>query len=146
MDISKYDNLENTFIIMVGIPGSGKTTFAKRILERNPHYEYVSRDEIRRTKPNYKYTKEEEELVKQLEIRAVQEAILLNKTVIIDDTNCYLKTRKNWEQMALDNGYRVEYHIIMCTPDKAIKNMEKRDRKVPKEAIDRMYNVLINNK
>ena len=52
MDISKYNNLERTFIVMVGIPGSGKTITANKILENNPQYEYISRDKIRETKPN----------------------------------------------------------------------------------------------
>jgi predicted kinase len=144
MDISKYNNLERTFIVMVGIPGSGKTTTANKILENNPQYEYISRDKIRETKPNYRYTKEEEFLVKQLELRAIQEAILRDNTIIIDDTNCYIKTRRKLEKLALDNGYRIEYCFLMCTPEKAMKNIEGRDRKVPKEAIDRMYNALMN--
>ena len=58
--------------------------------------------------------------------------------------NCYIKTRRKLEKLALDNGYRIEYCFLMCTPEKAMKNIEGRDRKVPKEAIDRMYNALMN--
>lgn len=33
--------------IMCGIPGSGKSTCAKQLIEKNPQIKYVSRDEIR---------------------------------------------------------------------------------------------------
>ena len=36
-----------TLIMMVGIPGSGKSTKAKKALAANPDWEYVSRDEVR---------------------------------------------------------------------------------------------------
>lgn len=144
--LDKYNNLKKTIIVMVGIPGSGKSTVSNKIKEKNPDYIIISRDLIREKYPNYGYTKDEEYLITQLELRQINEEVSNGSTIIIDDTNCYLKIRKKWEKIAFENDYKLLYHIIMCTPEKAMKNIENRDRKVPKEVIDRMYNVLINNK
>ena len=35
-----------TLIMMIGIPGSGKSTYAKKVIESNPTWGYVSRDEV----------------------------------------------------------------------------------------------------
>ena len=37
----------NNLIIMCGIPGCGKSTYAKKLIELHPDWIYVSRDEVR---------------------------------------------------------------------------------------------------
>ena len=44
-----------TLIIMVGLPGSGKSTYAKKCLQLHPDWKYVSRDEVR-----YQYVADQE--------------------------------------------------------------------------------------
>lgn len=37
----------NMLVVMCGIPGSGKSTYAKKLIEMHPDWKYVSRDEVR---------------------------------------------------------------------------------------------------
>lgn len=37
----------NRLVILCGIPGSGKSTYAKELLKLHPEWKYVSRDEVR---------------------------------------------------------------------------------------------------
>lgn len=43
----KEDDIKQNFIIMMGIPGVGKTTFAKRLVATLPESTIIRRDEIR---------------------------------------------------------------------------------------------------
>ena len=39
--------MNGKLIILCGIPGSGKSTYARKLLETNPDWAYISRDEVR---------------------------------------------------------------------------------------------------
>lgn len=78
----------NMLIVMVGIPGSGKTTYAKKLLKEHPDWEYVSRDEVR-----YQYVTDKEhyfdheyDVFKEF-CNRVDMHLLNGKTVIADATH-----------------------------------------------------------
>jgi predicted kinase len=79
-------------IMMVGIPGSGKTTFCKECLK---DWKYVSRDEIRFSllKDDDDYFAREEEVFKQF-VQTVNQHIENGDNVIIDATHISKKSRK----------------------------------------------------
>ena len=85
----------NTLIIMVGIPGSGKSTYAKKLLELHPDWEYVSRDEVR-----YEYVTDqthyfdhETEVYKEF-CNRIDKHLLDEKTVIADATHISIGSRR----------------------------------------------------
>jgi predicted kinase len=84
----------NTLIIMVGIPGSGKTTYAKKLLELHPDWKYVSRDEVR-----YEYVTDqahyfdhESEVYKEF-CNRLSMHLINGDTVIADATHMTSKSR-----------------------------------------------------
>lgn len=86
-----------TLWIMVGIPGSGKTYFAKHNLMQGPGWWYVSRDEIRYSlvKENEEYFSKETEVFEQFisKIKAgLDEEGIYN--VIADATHLNIKSRQ----------------------------------------------------
>ena len=84
----------NTLIIMIGIPGCGKSTYAKRLLEDHPDWEYVSRDLVR-----YQYVTDQEhycdhehEVYKEF-CNRIDMHLINDKTVIADATHLNQKSR-----------------------------------------------------
>lgn len=84
----------NTLIIMIGVPGCGKTTYSKRLLEDHPDWEYVSRDEVR-----YQYVEDkahyfdhEHEVYKEF-CNRIDMHLINEKTVIADATHLSQKSR-----------------------------------------------------
>ena len=79
-------------IMMVGIPGSGKTTFCKEHLK---DWKYVSRDEIRFSllQNDDDYFAKEEEVFKQF-IHTINKHIENRDNVVIDATHISKKSRK----------------------------------------------------
>lgn len=89
-------SLVGTVKIFVGLPGTGKSTEAKKY----HNYTVISRDKIREERgiisdPTKKAvgSAEEESQVFKTEINQLKELVLQGKDVIIDDTNLKAPTR-----------------------------------------------------
>lgn len=78
----------NTLIVMIGIPGSGKSTYAKELLKLYPDWEYVSRDEVRyeHVTDQAHYFDHEKEVYKEF-CNRIDMHLLNGKTVIADATH-----------------------------------------------------------
>lgn len=85
----------NTLIMMIGLPGSGKSTYAKKLIEANKNIAYVSRDEVR-----YEYVSDqahyfdhEKEVYKEF-CNRIDMHLLRGETVIADATHLNIKSRE----------------------------------------------------
>lgn len=117
--------------IMQGIPGSGKSTIAKKLLQMDPNAEIASADDFfvqengsyifDITKLGEAHRKCQEKVRKFLED---------NKNVIIDNTNIKKKDVKIYLDMAKEFGAEVQ--VIR------VKSNFKSVHNVPQEVIDRM--------
>jgi len=104
-------------LILVGLPGAGKSTFAIEYLKRNKNTLRVCRDDLRMMLTNGEYSFENEDFVVQQEKMIIQMALLNGNDVIIDDTNLKEKTMQMWQEL-------VETHNQMkhlCNEDKTVE-------------------------
>lgn len=131
----------STLYVMIGIPGSGKSTFAKKLKA-----EIVSRDEIRFSflkNENEPYFKYEDKVFKKF-IQTIQKCLDKGNDCIADATHLNVKSRyKLLYNLNLENVDIIP--IIMNTNLKTcLKRNEKREglKKVPKETIINMSNNL----
>lgn len=75
-------------IILRGIPGSGKSTYAKQLVEENPNaYKRINRDDLRAMFDNGYVSKGNEKFVKQVRDILIVKALEDGKHVVVDDTN-----------------------------------------------------------
>jgi predicted kinase len=75
-------------ILTRGLPGSGKSTWAREMLADNPGaYKRVNKDDLRAMLHNGKHSKNNEQFVERVRDSIILEAIEDGKHVIIDDTN-----------------------------------------------------------
>lgn len=131
----------STLIIMCGIPGSGKSTYAKKLLELHPDWEYVSRDEVR-----YQYVSDQEhyydhetEVFKEF-CNRVDMHLLNGKTVIADATHINAASRSKLTSNLTAQHYK-KIILIMGTPfEECMKRNAMREgiTRVPDEAMYRM--------
>ncbi|WP_091509467.1 phosphatase domain-containing protein [Flexibacter flexilis] len=80
--------MNKKIILMRGLPGSGKSTWAKNLLKEQPNiYKRINRDELRLMFDDGQTSKESEKFIRQVRDTLIWEALRAGKNVIVDDTN-----------------------------------------------------------
>lgn len=134
--------MKNTLYIMCGIPGSGKSTFAKTY-----YYDatYISRDEIRYSivTENERYFSKEDEVF-NIFVNKINTALRESVDVIADATHLNPRSRaKLFSHLNIDKTCTQVVAIVMRTPlNVCIERNENRKGTrtyVPPTVIKRMY-------
>lgn len=81
-------------ILMVGLPRSGKTTWAKEYVKTNPSFVIVSPDTIRFALHGNRFIAEAEEFVWAIHYTMIKTLLLQGYDIIVDATNTTDKRRK----------------------------------------------------
>ena len=125
------------FIMMVGLPGSGKSTAAKKLMDRyaDRNIEIFSSDKYREMILGDENNQDNNQLVFNSLYNDLIEAILAGKNVILDATNITIKDRKKClDRISKYAVNKVAY--FMDTPyEQCILNDLKRDRSVGEQVI-----------
>lgn len=135
--------MKQKFIMMVGLPGSGKTTKAQEICSRynaiGESCVIFSSDEIRKDILGDENNQDSNDLVFTELHNRIVEALKNGKHTIYDATNINYKRRMEFLQKIEDIDCK-KVCILMAVPFKeCCQQNESRERVVPKEVIDRMY-------
>lgn len=128
--------------LTVGIPGSGKSTWAKK-----QDAVEVNRDMIRKSlfcngdtdaMFEYRFTSDKEGIVTATSIAAVSSAVSVGRDVIVSDTNLVASTRDRYKLLAKNLG--VDYkEVVFPDIDKAFKRNLQRSTPVPMQVMLNMY-------
>ena len=82
-------------IVTTGIPASGKSTWAKEEVSKDPdNWVRVNRDSLRTMLNNYTHSKSNEEVVKKVRDAIIKESLLSGRNVIVDECNVKSNTFK----------------------------------------------------
>ena len=126
------------FVMMVGLPGSGKDTFIKEDNYFND-FVIVSSDQIRKDKG---YKQGEKKDVFELCRNNIVDSLSFEKDVVFNATNINSKHRINMLNLLHQKFNNVEYNCyVMTTPIKVCKEWNNKREgfdKVPEEVIDMM--------
>ncbi|QLF81074.1 3'-phosphatase, 5'-polynucleotide kinase [Escherichia phage vB_EcoM_FT] len=135
-------------ILTIGCPGSGKSTWAREFIAKNPGFYNINRDDYRQSimgheeRDEYKYTKKKEGIVTYMQ-HDVANMILCQdatKGVIVSDTNLNPERRKVWEEFAKELGHQIEYKVFDVPWTELVKRNSKRGTKaVPIDVLRSMY-------
>lgn len=125
-------------IICRGLPGSGKSTFARNFAENNPDYVRVNRDDLRNMRGKY-WLPKDEDLISKMCIVLYEQAAANKKNLIIDDTNLHEDRFKQLSLFLEAHGYEVEVKHFDLAPEKCIENDLKRPNSVGAKVIWDMY-------
>lgn len=127
-----------TFTMMVGLVGSGKSTYAKQ-LSKETNAVICSSDVIREELCGDENSQDKNEEVFKILHSRIKECLRKGVNVIYDATNINSKRRRAFLS-ELRNIPCIKKCVIMATPfDDCCEQNSSRERVVPYEAIERMY-------
>lgn len=122
--------------IMIGIPGSGKTTFCKEHVAVNPEAVHISSDKIREELWGDAAVQGDNHQVFALMHQRVLEALNNGHDVLYDATNVTRKDRASIISICPAFA-KVEAHIVWAPIEECIKRDAVRERSVGKAVIDK---------
>lgn len=126
------------FVMMVGLPGSGKSTYAKELADEMRAV-ICSSDTIREELCGDENSQDKNEEVFKILHSRIKECLRKGVNVIYDATNINSKKRRAFLS-ELRNIPCIKKCVIMAVPfDDCCEQNKSRDRVVPYEVIERMY-------
>ena len=126
-----------TLILLCGIPGSGKTTYAQNYIEGHPGTIHLSSDNIRKEMWGDESTQGDNNVIfSRMQSRAVA-GLEFGYNVIYDATNITRKDRAGIIA-ACPKFAKIECHIIWAPIETCIERDAARKRTVGKNVINRM--------
>ena len=128
-------------ILLAGLAGSGKSTYAAKLSKENPNIKIVSSDSIReKIFGNVNDQSHNYEIFSKIIPEQIRRGIAWMNDVIIDATSINHKDRKSYIQLANQLNVDIECHYFPADIELAKKQNAGRDRKVPEWVIDKMAN------
>jgi predicted kinase len=133
-------------LILRGLPASGKSTFAKQLLDENlGAWKRLNKDELRAMLDNSHHTTANEKFVERVRDMMLVEALKAGKHVVIDDTNLSDRPVERIRQVAQkytqESGIQVHIEVkeITTSLEECLERDAKREKRVGEEVIMRMY-------
>lgn len=127
-------------IMLKGLPGSGKSTWANQYVTDHSNAVRVNKDDLRRMLRGPKWAKSLEPGVLVTRDNIVSWALAHDRDVIIDDTNFAPKHEQRLRELACTMEAEFEIKFIDTPLRECIKNDLHRLNSVGEKVIRRMYN------
>lgn len=126
-----------SLILLVGIPGSGKTTYSEQYIEKHPDAVHLSSDKIRAELWGNEATQgDNNEVFSLMQSRAI-EALNNGMSVVYDATNITRKDR-SYIVTLCPKFAKIEAHVVFAPIETCIERDAARERTVGKEVINKM--------
>lgn len=143
--------MTNTLVLTRGIPGSGKSTWAKRWVADNPEWRTrINRDDLRMmTQGQPVLDRMREETLSTMQAAMVEAALRAKISVVVDDTNLTARFVKEWMRLAAKLGVPVEFkdfntNLDLCI-QRDIRRGQQGGRCVSEEVIRNFHNRFVRN-
>lgn len=129
-----------TLTICVGLPASGKTSWAREQISKNPKIVRSNRDDLRLLLHEGKFSKGNEKTVTAMQHAMIREALRNGQGVICDDTNLNPRTQNQLRAIATDCRANIQVQsftdVLLAT---CIERDIKRERSVGEQVIRGMW-------
>jgi predicted kinase len=126
---------------MVGVPGSGKTTLAKKLVEKG--YHYMNADSIRLELYGSEGEQGDKEQVFEIFFQRLEVALQDGLDIVIDNTNINLRQRKPILERAQRFSYTdVQLWLLDVPLNVCLQRNATRERIVPDDIVANMFTEL----
>lgn len=131
----------NKIVLLVGVPGSGKTTLAQRLIEKG--YISLNADKIREELFGDPTVQSDNDAVFSIFFGRLEDELAKGSDVVIDNTNTNPKHRGPILQRAIQAGYNDIQIWVLDTPlDICLERNRARGREVPEDIVTKMYQTI----
>lgn len=129
-----------TTTILRGLPGSGKSTWAKQQVDANPgKYKIISKDNMRAMFDNSKYSKGNENFVLKARDALILLALQEGYHVLVDDTNLHPKHIETIKELVKGLAVVEIQDFTHVSLEECIERDRKRPNYVGEQVIRRMH-------
>lgn len=128
-----------------GIPASGKSTWAKMEVLKDPEGTVIVEKDSLRTMLGKYWVDSREDLVSEMHLNCVIMALREGYNVIVDGTNLHEDHIPMWEDLAEDHDVEFEIKRFHIDLETAIERDKQRGTKVGVEVLTNYYNHLYKN-
>lgn len=129
--------MQQEILILKGLPGSGKSTFAQELVSGNPGWRRVNKDDLRKMFGGYK-PKHEKEILNWRDT-IIEGSLNDGWNVVVDDTNFHPKHEACIRAIAAKYKAKVEVHFIDTPLDECIRRDARREEPVGEKVIKKMW-------
>jgi len=129
-----------TLIITLGLPASGKSTYAKQLVH-DEHYKRINRDLLREMTDAGQSSSSKEKDIRALELLHADYFFARGWNIVVDDCNLSPSAQTMWQECAKKNNAKLEIKdFTHVTVDECIARDKKRQNYVGEKVIRDMYN------
>lgn len=125
-------------LVLQGPPASGKSTYARDLVENDWDWVIVNRDSLREGRGLY-WIPSQENYISDLEEFAVRAAIKRGLNVIIDATNLNPKTQEKWRNIAAETKSLIKFKEFYVPFKEALERDKNRERSVGEKVLKNFY-------
>lgn len=132
--------MSKIFYCLVGLPGSGKSTWTENFLKEKISSEVINMDNIRFQVTGNHSDQSKNGLVAAKAMESLKKSMLAGVSDIIwDNTTLSVKYRKPLVSLAKENGYNAVAVFFQVPLEVAKQRNAARTRVVPVDVLDRMF-------
>ena len=134
-------------VLMRGLPGSGKSTIAKKMVDENQElYKRINRDDLRAMFDNNFTSNANEKFIRQMRDVLITSTLEMGKNVIVDDTNLSDKNQTRITQLVNEYNKTHEQNVVVevmevtTSVEECIARDALREKPVGAKVIKQMHN------
>ena len=127
-------------MLMVGAPGSGKTTIREQLQKQYPTLKVISMDDRRKEICGDVHDQSKNGQIFGWQERELRKAMKERQTVLVDATNPTRKLRKTLWRIARENGALCSVIYFDLKLETLLARNAAREKRVPDDVVKRFYN------
>lgn len=128
-----------TAILTVGVLFSGKTTYAEQLVESDPSYVIISRDDFRFNMfpSGHKFTQEDEAAITSRQYDMIRECHLNNKNIIITNSNLRMMHLRKFIRILERYNYDIKLKLFEMNTEVITTKMQSSKIRLNPDHIER---------
>jgi len=124
----------------MGLPASGKSTFARNLVNSDPSYKRINRDDLRSMIDNGLWSRGREKHIRQTELLLAEYFFSQGFNIIVDDCNLSPLAKEMWQEFAKKVNATIEMKdFTYVDVETCIERDRKRQNYVGERVIRQMY-------